>query len=354
VGTGNNNLNGVATISGCRAWAVGFSHVRGGYRTLILYWNRKRWEVQRSPNPGPSPHNASLFSVAATSPTNAWAVGNYYNRRQDAYQTLIEHWDGTAWKVQRSPNPGSPPNGALEGVVATSSTNAWAVGNYSTSSSSEGLILHWDGKAWKVQPGPVFTSAGLSGVAATSTTNAWAVGGGGDYSDGTLVEHWDGKAWARQRSPNGASPKDPQSSNGLFGVAATSGTNAWAVGSSYSHFQDRSRVLITDWNGTAWRFHRSGTRAQYYFQALYGVAAPSPTHAWAVGFYRKGTLITRWDGKAWKIQRSPSPGPFPRQDVLYGVAATSPTNAWAVGSYRGKSRRKRTLALHWNGTAWGP
>jgi hypothetical protein len=59
-------------------------------------------------------------------------------------------------------------SGTLSGVAATSASNAWAVGG--------ALILHWNGKTWKRVPSPS-SAAGLSGVAATSATNAWAVGG---------------------------------------------------------------------------------------------------------------------------------------------------------------------------------
>ena len=40
-------------------------------KALILFWNGSHWK----PVPTPSPPNAQLRSVAATSPTNAWAVG---------------------------------------------------------------------------------------------------------------------------------------------------------------------------------------------------------------------------------------------------------------------------------------
>ena len=40
-----------------------------------------------------------LFGVAATSSTNAWAVGNYQHQEQTPpSRTLIERWNGTAWK----------------------------------------------------------------------------------------------------------------------------------------------------------------------------------------------------------------------------------------------------------------
>jgi len=65
--------------------------------------------------------------VAATCATNAWAVGYSLNGRLPL--TLLEHWNGTAWVVQPSPNVGNNTN-ALFGVAATSGTDAWAVGHY--------------------------------------------------------------------------------------------------------------------------------------------------------------------------------------------------------------------------------
>ncbi|HXJ66679.1 MAG TPA: hypothetical protein VNN79_23210, partial [Actinomycetota bacterium] len=76
-----------------------------------------------------------------------------------------------------TPNVGTDES-VFSGVAATSSTNAWAVGGYSNASVGRTLIEHWDGRAWKVQPSPPMESTTLSelnSVAATSSTNAWAV-----------------------------------------------------------------------------------------------------------------------------------------------------------------------------------
>ena len=85
--------------------------------------------------------------------------------------------------------------------------------------------------------------------------------------------------------------------------------------------------------------------------SLSDVAATSASNAWAVGSTSSGTLIVRWNGTVWK--RVPSPGSA--GSVLYGVAATSSRDAWAVGctdcSGRGVAK---TLILRWNGTAWQP
>ena len=73
-----------------------------------------------------------LQGVAATSGTNAWAVGAYLSETKYlTHETLIEHWDGAAWTVVPSPNVGTGDND-LYGVaaLATSISSAWAVGDY--------------------------------------------------------------------------------------------------------------------------------------------------------------------------------------------------------------------------------
>ena len=72
---------------------------------------------------------------------------------------------------------------------------------------------------------------------------------------------------------------------------------------------------------------------------LYGVSASSGSNAWAVG-YRcvpgctassvvLRTLILRWNGSAWGQVASPNPGSTER--LLSGVSALSSSSARAVG-----------------------
>jgi hypothetical protein len=90
--------------------------------------------------------------------------------------------------------------------------------------------LHWTGTAWKQVPSPNSGTASdanvLSGVAVTSPSDAWAVGSYASGRGRTLTLHWNGTAWKQVPSPNAGSGK-----NALVGVAATSASNAWAVGS---------------------------------------------------------------------------------------------------------------------------
>src|ERR1051325_3364441 len=79
------------------------------------------------PNPGGPSNENMLGGVAVVPSCNAWAVGSYFNRRK----TLIEHWNGTAWRRGAAPKRAGPSHGdALAGVAAASATNIWAVGGY--------------------------------------------------------------------------------------------------------------------------------------------------------------------------------------------------------------------------------
>jgi hypothetical protein len=228
-GTRDNALGGVSTLSACDAWAVGGYSNGTAIQTLIEHWNGTAWKLVKSPNPAGASRQNLLYSVTATSSRNAWAVGDYFPGAQ--LQTLILHWDGTAWRHVPSPNRGgSAQQNILNSVAAASRTSAWAVGTYGLTHQT--LALHWNGTAWKLvkspNPGGPLTENFLAGVTAISSSNAWAVGG---YFDGTrfstLALHWNGTAWKQVATPN---PGGPATANLFSGVAATSRTNIWAVG----------------------------------------------------------------------------------------------------------------------------
>jgi hypothetical protein len=298
-----------------------FGFRKGCCRSLVEYWNGKAWKLQKSPMGG------FLFAVAATSPTNAWAVGD----------EGIEHWNGRSWQIQKSTGGGSLKGGILYGVAATSPTNAWAVGELGQDIGPL-LILHWNGKSWKLQKHPIhahWAASSLNSVTATSAANAWAVGSwSAGHGNRTLVMHWNGTAWKIQTSP---SPHRSQYGVQLRDVAATSRNNAWAVG-SWRTGHHGSGTLLEHWNGKVWNVQPSASNVSSN-TALDGVAATSRSNAWVVGYTASQTLVEHWGGHAWKVQPTPDPG------VLLDVAATSRTNAWAVGG---------SDAVHWNGTAWGP
>jgi hypothetical protein len=98
------------------------------------------------PSPNIPDWTNTLNSVTIVSANDVWAVGvatfTWYISDGDAItssQTVIQHWNGTAWSIVSSPNPGDSNNhygtitNELYGVTAVSANDVWAVGVYGKS-----------------------------------------------------------------------------------------------------------------------------------------------------------------------------------------------------------------------------
>ena len=72
---------------------------------------------------GPSATYNMLTSVSADSASDAWAVGSYISDTTGVRDTLILHWNGTAWSRVASPSPGTRFS-VLNGVSAGGTNNA--------------------------------------------------------------------------------------------------------------------------------------------------------------------------------------------------------------------------------------
>ncbi len=265
----------------------------------------------------------SLNGVAATSAGNAWAVGaSGTNNSQPV--PLIERWNGRAWRRVPSPSPGS----ALNSVVAVSPRSAWAVGLAGTGGGF--LILRWDGKAWKRVPGP--KPGGYlpypSGVAATSASNAWVVG---STSTGkTLIEQRKGTGWARESSISGS----------LSAVDALSGSNAWAVGETGS---SHPRTLILRWNGTSWQ--RVAVASAAAAAPRPGSAsAQAPAHPAASSGAR--LWIKRYNGPGNGVDEAQSVAVSPSGKSVF-VTGTSYGTGPAIGDYATVAYSAATGARLW-------
>jgi hypothetical protein len=269
-------------------WAVGhFRNSGGPFQTLIEHWNGSQWKVIPSPNVLASDN--SLRGVAAVSANNIWAVGWYFNTNSGTLQTLIEHYNGSAWSLFFTMNPPGG-NNELHSVTAVSANNVWAVGTTTDPSTehSQTLIEHWNGTDWRAvsSPNPGTVINQLTGVAAVSANDIWAVGFSSGSIGGlvaTLTEHWNGSQWKVVASPN-PSPLG----NHLMAVAAVSANDVWAVGDRVTS-NGVNRTLIEHWNGTKWRVVFSPNKGTNN-NTLRGVARlPQTDELWAVGFFNTGT-----------------------------------------------------------------
>jgi len=361
----DSSLNGVDAVSASDAWAVGQQTTSTGLESLIEHWDGASWSIVSNPNP--VPNGTILDSVSSVSSTDVWAVGNYFPTGTTGRdKTLIEHWNGTRWRIIPSPNPGWKTSGydILNGVSAVSVTDVWAAGYYNTGTGRDKtLILHWDGSTWTKVPSPNQGTYGnyLNAVSADSATSAWAVG---DSFTDNLLLHWDGSTWTTVAGPTlaGGSMSSPVTLNG---VASLAGTDAWTVGNYEYYDPDNGlldNTLAARWNGSSWTQMPSANEggpfppnSYSYFDA---VSASSAANAWAVGqysYYQAGaarwkSLVERWNGSSWVQTPSPNPGAS-YGTHLHSVSTLSATNSWAVGYYR-TATQNQALVLHWDGVSW--
>lgn len=340
-GTAQNSLSAVAATSSSDAWAVGRfanNHFGMGAKALIEHWNGSAWSVVKSPA---SPLSGSILDeVTAISPTNAWAVGNAYSNNDNELQTLIEHWNGTSWAIVKSPSPAS--EAQLFAITALSATDMWAVGIYGNNLgrtlSAHTLIEHWNGAAWTVvqSPNPGSGLNYLESIAAVSANNIWAAGFSTSGQtmlgmEATLIEHWNGTSWTviQSQSPG-------TSGNALSAITAISANDVWAVGNT-NNGSPVTDTLIEHWNGTSWS-SVTGQNPGKESNNLNAIVARSPHDVWAVGSFSSSfsnqqaqPLIEHWNGIAWSTVVSPNIGTNNTSLSGAGLVPHS-ANIWAVGT----------------------
>jgi hypothetical protein len=347
-GGAGSDLGGVAATSPTDAWAVGSfapNSKIGLTLTLAEHWDGVSWKIVSTPNVGALSN--SLFAVAALAPNDAWAVGNYIGSDYAAH-TLIENWNGSTWSFIPSPD-GGPANNVLTGVAGTSASDVWAVGqSRSASGSIQTLTEHWNGTSWQVvsSPNPGASDDVLNGVFALASNDVWAAGEslGPASPDQALLLHWNGSAWSVTKTPALGNTGVFYAVSGANGLVTAAGDLFPTVGAPTQTLADQS-VNEKSFVVTA---SPNNTTTDNLF---YGVSVISPTNAWAVGQYLDSsgnpiTLTEQWNGTAWNIVTSPNPGVG--GNILAAVAATSANDVWAVGASAGSGTgNDRTLILHY-------
>ena len=244
-----NYLQSVACTSANNCWAVGYSFlgtifVGPGllgtpiYQTLIVHWDGTTWTIVPSANTSATQSNI-LSSVTCNSTSDCWAVGHYDASTSGAYptlaQTLVQHWNGSAWSIVPSPNTLPVEENLFTSVTCTSGSNCWAVGyrfvNTFTGLIYQTLTARWNGSSWSIVPSPNSSPTQqnfLFGVTCDSPSDCWAVGFYLNQVYQTLIEHWDGATWSIVPSPN----TNAAQTNILRSVECPVSWDCWAVGSA--------------------------------------------------------------------------------------------------------------------------
>jgi hypothetical protein len=296
-------LSGVSCPSAASCIAVGSYPTATGDVALAQRWNGSQWLPQSAPNPAGATA-VSLAAVACRSARACIAVGSFTDAR-NRRSSLVERWNGTAWKIQRAPRPHRALGWQLDGVSCSSARRCIAVGSaHYLRSMSRVLIEKWNGSAWTIQrPPKIAGPSSFSAVSCPSPTACTAVGSAGSH---TLAERWNGSRWLRQRTPDALPP--PLTENVLSGVSCPSSSFCVAVGTIVQYAGDEGpSPVIGRWNGSRWTISSPG------FGTLSGVSCRTARDCIAVGSSFQGLpdealLAARWNGAKWKIGRS---GPTP-------------------------------------------
>jgi hypothetical protein len=246
-------LNSVSAVSTDDVWAVGLAQdpSSGNFLAFSMHWDGTSWSVVQTASPDGT-YWAPLRAVSAVATNDAWTVGEY---EAGGYLTLGEHWDGTAWSITQTPNPKRAVVSSLYGVTASTSSDVWTAGCWSqdvlycgiADSPQKPLLEHWNGTAWKlakIRLPKGQAMGGFDAIGSASGQDVWAAGT--SSADGTTaapyVVRWNGKAWRRTMTPGLADPAPY-----IGGIDATSGKNAWLVGATIDG------TLAEHWNGKKWK-----------------------------------------------------------------------------------------------------
>ncbi len=197
--------------------------------TLAEQWNGTEWSVQSTPNPTGATQS-EFRGMSCSSSTACTAVGWY--KSSSGYAALAERWNGTEWSIQSVAKPTGATYSWFGAVSCSSATACIAVGEYINSSGADvTLAEHWNGTEWAVQSTPNPSGATtnvLVGISCSSSTACTAVGddknSSGTYV--TLAESWNGNEWVLQSTPNPTGATESE----LSGVSCSSSTACTAVG----------------------------------------------------------------------------------------------------------------------------
>jgi len=169
---GAGQLFGVSceAASSCVAVGSSYSEVRNG----------AAWSFQPTAGLPAGSQGISLYGLSCASATFCAAAGSYFSKNGGPL-TLAESWNGTTWQVQHTPNPVRTGRNGFSAVSCTSATACTAAGTDANNDFSPPVAFAevWDGTQWRIQrtPSPAGTiSSGLLGVSCTTATACTAVG----------------------------------------------------------------------------------------------------------------------------------------------------------------------------------
>ena len=202
-------LKAVQAVSDQDIFAVG-SFKDDEFQTqspLVEHFDGTTWSTVPAPRFGRH-QGAVLNSLTIISDSDIWAVGRAGSLDFSNDRPFAMHFDGSTWTEVSVPSVENAHFHELQGVAAVATDDVWAVGTFlGPGIFEQTLIVHFDGTAWSIVASPNQESSNniLLGVSVVSSNSVWAVGCGPclDVLEiaGTSIEHWDGTQWTITPAP---------------------------------------------------------------------------------------------------------------------------------------------------------
>ncbi|GID91209.1 hypothetical protein ACFQFC_11545 [Amorphoplanes digitatis] len=286
--------------------------------------------------------NSQLRAVTAVSARDLWVGGAWWDKTQ--VHPLLAHWDGTAWTVPAL--PALPQDAYLTGVDAVGAGDVWAVGStapgLAPNSPSTPSVLHYDGLTWRPVPTPALPAGSANDLDAIDMRTAgdgWAVG---ETSTGSLAQplilRWRAGEWIG--SPV---PKSAGASGGLVAVAAAAADDVWAVGTEVDTATGAGHGLVLHFDGATWSRAELSTPAGTTLDA---VAVAGPGDVWAAG----RTCGLACAAAVWHLTAAGwQPVPPIGGTEVAALVAFGPDDVWTLGYQLLPNNRKADHVEHWDG-----
>jgi hypothetical protein len=220
------------------------------------------------------------------SPNDIWAVG---------INGLMVHFDGSTWSLQPAPTTRN-----LFAVWGRAANDMYAVGN-------TGAVVHFDGVRWR--------------ELTTSATGQNLRGVWGDNRGTLVAAGWDGTVIRGAAGP----------ADWVTEISSPTLVTAWGAGDGTVYAGGGGGALLKRSVGTGW-----GPSGLPPSQTIYGIHGSGPQNIVAVG--DTGT-IWRFNGSRWSAESSP------RTVLLRSVWVPVEGTAFIVGD--------RGVILEQRGTGWG-
>jgi hypothetical protein len=343
---GDDRLVGVDCVSATSCTSVGFHGAADFPRTALLslaeHWDGSSWTIQNTPNvmePSPSP----LSGISCASAGQCSVVGSA-NDEGGQPEFFAERGTGSSWQIENVPQPAGSEFNELAGVSCPSAGFCLAVGL--TSSGPSSAVRRggrWSLASMRV---PKRSKAGVSGVSCVSPKDCTAVGHYFDANsnDHFLAEHWNGVAWSIE-----SAPLPPGADRINTGGVSCAHIFCMATGYITTVSSSDAFPFSEMWNGSSWSVQtmpNPGAEGSL----IRSVSCSAADACTAVGNNNGGgTVVERWDGSTWTVQ--PSPNAPSGISGLSGVSCPAADFCVAVGGV-GQSSSQVPLGEHWNGVKW--